>query len=204
MKKIISISLIVAILAFTNTVSAQAYKTGIGVRLSSAQAMVNNSITLKHFLNEKSAIEALFSFGDPLSLGALYEIHKPFSTEGLQWFYGGGGYIGFVKTYNPNKNKNETDAIKLAFGDHARKLVVNSTKSMTGHLLGGAGGIESVFCALAVHHQTSPPTINIFEQDPECDLDYCANVARDMKIDVAVNNNFGFGGTNGTLVFRKV
>ena len=109
MKKIISISLIVAILAFTNTVSAQAYKTGIGVRLSSAQAMVNNSITLKHFLNERSAIEALFSFGDPLALGALYEIHKPFSTEGLQWFYGGGGYVGFVKTFNPNKNRNETD-----------------------------------------------------------------------------------------------
>ena len=116
MKKIISISLIVAILAFTNSVSAQAYKTGIGVRLSSAQAMVNNSITLKHFLNEKSAIEALFSFGDPLSLGALYEIHKPFSSEGLQWFYGGGGYIGFVKTYNPNKNKNETDANFGAMG----------------------------------------------------------------------------------------
>ena len=116
MKKIISISLIVAILASINTVSAQAYKTGIGVRLSSAQAMVNNSITLKHFLNEKSAIEALFSFGDPLSLGALYEIHKPFSTEGLQWFYGGGGYIGFVKTYNPNKNKNETDANFGAMG----------------------------------------------------------------------------------------
>jgi hypothetical protein len=109
MKKIVSISLIVAILAFTNTVSAQAYKTGIGVRLSSAQAMVNNSITLKHFLNERSAIEALFSFGDPLSLGALYEIHKPFSSEGLQWFYGGGGYVGFVKTFNPNKNRNETD-----------------------------------------------------------------------------------------------
>lgn len=116
MKKVISISLIVAILAFTNTVSAQAYKTGIGVRLSSAQAMVNNSITLKHFLNERSAIEALFSFGDPLSLGALYEIHKPFSTEGLQWFYGGGGYIGFVKTYNPNKNRNETDANFGAMG----------------------------------------------------------------------------------------
>ena len=109
MKKVISISLIVAILAFTNTVSAQAYKTGIGVRLSSAQAMVNNSISLKHFLNERSAIEALFSFGDPLAIGALYEVHKPFSTEGIQWFYGGGGYLGFVKTFNPNKNRNETD-----------------------------------------------------------------------------------------------
>ena len=113
-------------------------------------------------------------------------------------------YINAHGTSTPLGDKNETDAIKLAFGDHASKLVVNSTKSMTGHLLGGAGGVESVFCALAVHHQISPPTINIFEQDPECDLDYCANVARDMKIDVAVNNNFGFGGTNGSLVFRKV
>lgn len=113
-------------------------------------------------------------------------------------------YVNAHGTSTPLGDKNETDAIKLAFGDHAYKLVVNSTKSMTGHLLGGAGGIESVFCALAVHNQISPPTINIFEQDPECDLDYCANVARDMKIDVAVNNNFGFGGTNGSLVFRKV
>ena len=113
-------------------------------------------------------------------------------------------YVNAHGTSTPLGDKNETDAIKLAFGDHARKLVVNSTKSMTGHLLGGAGGVESVFCALAVHHQISPPTINIFEQDPECDLDYCANVARDMKIDVAVNNNFGFGGTNGTLVFRRI
>jgi 3-oxoacyl-[acyl-carrier-protein] synthase II len=113
-------------------------------------------------------------------------------------------YVNAHGTSTPLGDKNETDAIKLAFGDYAKKLVVNSTKSMTGHLLGGAGGIESVFCALAVHHQISPPTINIFEQDPECDLDYCANVARDMKIDAAMNNNFGFGGTNGTLVFRKV
>lgn len=113
-------------------------------------------------------------------------------------------YVNAHGTSTPLGDKNETDAIKLAFGDHAKKLVVNSTKSMTGHLLGGAGGIESVFCALAVHHQISPPTINIFNQDPECDLDYCANSARDMKIDVAVNNNFGFGGTNGSLVFRKV
>lgn len=113
-------------------------------------------------------------------------------------------YVNAHGTSTPLGDKNETDAIKLAFGDHAKSLVVNSTKSMTGHLLGGAGGIESVFCALALHHQISPPTINIFEQDPECDLDYCANVARDMKMDVAMNNNFGFGGTNGTLVFRKV
>ena len=99
---------------------------------------------------------------------------------------------------------NETNAIKAAFGADAKKLVVNSTKSMTGHLLGGAGGVESVFSVLAIHHQKSPPTINIFNQDPECDLDYCANVARDMKIDVAMKNNFGFGGTNGTLVFKRI
>ena len=92
---------------------------------------------------------------------------------------------------------------KLAFGDHARKLVVNSTKSMTGHLLGGAGGVETVFAALAVDHQVSPPTTNIFAQDPACDLDYCANQAREMRIDVAMKNNFGFGGTNGTLIFRR-
>ena len=113
-------------------------------------------------------------------------------------------YVNAHGTSTPLGDKNETDAIKLAFGDHAYKLVVNSTKSMTGHLLGGAGGVESIFSILAIHHQISPPTINIFEQDPECDLDYCANEARDMKIDVAMNNNFGFGGTNGTLVFSKV
>ena len=114
-------------------------------------------------------------------------------------------YLNAHGTSTPLGDKNETDAIKLAFGeDNARKLVVNSTKSMTGHLLGGAGGVESVFSVLAVHHQISPPTINIFEQDPECDLDYCANVAREMKIDVAMKNNFGFGGTNGSLVFRAL
>ncbi|MFN3884501.1 MAG: beta-ketoacyl-ACP synthase II [Rhodocyclaceae bacterium] len=113
-------------------------------------------------------------------------------------------YVNAHGTSTPLGDKNETEAIKLAFGDHAKKLVVSSTKSMTGHLLGGAGGLESVLTALAVHHQVSPPTINIFEQDPECDLDYCANTARDLKIDVAIKNNFGFGGTNGTLVFRRV
>jgi 3-oxoacyl-[acyl-carrier-protein] synthase II len=112
-------------------------------------------------------------------------------------------YLNAHGTSTPLGDVNETNAIKKAFGDHARRLVVNSTKSMTGHLLGGAGGIESVFSVLAVHHQVSPPTINIFNQDPECDLDYCANEARPMKIDVAVKNNFGFGGTNGTLVFRR-
>ncbi len=113
-------------------------------------------------------------------------------------------YINAHGTSTPLGDKNETEAIKLAFGDAAKRLVVNSTKSMTGHLLGGAGGLESVLTALAVHHQISPPTINIFEQDPECDLDYCANAARDLKIDVAIKNNFGFGGTNGTLAFRRV
>ncbi len=113
-------------------------------------------------------------------------------------------YVNAHGTSTPLGDKNESEAIKAAFGDHAKNLVVNSTKSMTGHLLGGAGGIESLFCVLAIHNQVSPPTINIFEQDPECDLDYCANTAREMKIGVAVNNNFGFGGTNGTLVFRKV
>ena len=113
-------------------------------------------------------------------------------------------YLNAHGTSTPLGDLNETNAIKLAFGDAARGLVVNSTKSMTGHLLGGAGGIESVFTTLALHHQISPPTINIFNQDPECDLDYCANTARSMKIDVAVKNNFGFGGTNGTLVLRRV
>ena len=112
-------------------------------------------------------------------------------------------YLNAHGTSTPLGDLNETNAIKLAFGDHAKKLVVNSTKSMTGHLLGGAGGIESVFTALALHHQVSPPTINIFNQDPECDLDYCANTAREMKIEIAMKNNFGFGGTNGTLVFRR-
>ncbi|MBS3916497.1 MAG: beta-ketoacyl-ACP synthase II [Sulfuritalea sp.] len=113
-------------------------------------------------------------------------------------------YLNAHGTSTPLGDKNETDAIKLAFGDVARSLVVNSTKSMTGHLLGGAGGLESALTVLAVHHQVSPPTINIFDQDPECDLDYCANAARQMKIDVALKNNFGFGGTNGTLAFRRV
>ncbi len=113
-------------------------------------------------------------------------------------------YVNAHGTSTPLGDKNESEAIKLAFGDHAGKLVVSSTKSMTGHLLGGAGGIESLFCALALHEQVIPPTINLLSQDPECDLDYCANTARNAKIDVALNNNFGFGGTNGTLVFRKI
>ncbi len=113
-------------------------------------------------------------------------------------------YVNAHGTSTPLGDKNETDALKAALGEASKKVVVNSTKSMTGHLLGGAGGLESVFTVLALHHQKSPPTINIFNQDPECDLDYCANTARDMKIDVAVKNNFGFGGTNGTIVFRRI
>ena len=113
-------------------------------------------------------------------------------------------YLNAHGTSTPLGDINETKAIKAALGDHARKIVVNSTKSMTGHLLGGAGGIESIFTVLALHHQISPPTINIFNQDPECDLDYCANQAREMRIDMALKNNFGFGGTNGSLVFKRV
>ncbi|URI09256.1 beta-ketoacyl-ACP synthase II [Aquincola tertiaricarbonis] len=112
-------------------------------------------------------------------------------------------YLNAHGTSTPLGDVNETNAIKKAFGDHASKLVVSSTKSMTGHLLGGAGGIESVFTVLSLHHQVVPPTINLVDPDPECDLDYCPNEAREMKIDVAVKNNFGFGGTNGTLVFRR-
>jgi len=113
-------------------------------------------------------------------------------------------YVNAHGTSTPLGDVAETVAIKRALGDHAKKIVVNSTKSMTGHLLGGAGGLESVFTVLAVHHQKSPPTINIFNQDPACDLDYCANTARDMKIDIAIKNSFGFGGTNGTLLFANV
>ena len=114
-------------------------------------------------------------------------------------------YLNAHGTSTPLGDVNETNAIKLAFGSHAKdKLVISSTKSMTGHLLGGAGGIESVFTVLAVQNQLVPPTINIFNQDPECDLDYCANTAREVKIEYAVKNNFGFGGTNGTLVFKRV
>jgi 3-oxoacyl-[acyl-carrier-protein] synthase II len=113
-------------------------------------------------------------------------------------------YVNAHGTSTPLGDAAEVRGIKRVFGDHAGKLVVNSTKSMTGHLLGGAGGLESVFTVLAIHNQVSPPTINLFNQDPECDLDFCANTAREMKIDYAVKNSFGFGGTNGTLVFAKV
>lgn len=113
-------------------------------------------------------------------------------------------YLNAHGTSTPLGDINESNAIKAALGDHAKRMVVSSTKSMTGHLLGGAGGIESVFTVLAIQHQQIPPTINLVNQDPECDLDYCANTARDREVNVAVKNNFGFGGTNGTLVFKRV
>lgn len=112
-------------------------------------------------------------------------------------------YINAHGTSTPLGDVAETVAVKRCFGEHAKQLVMNSTKSMTGHLLGAAGGVEAIFSALAVHHQVSPPTINIFDQDPECDLDYVPNHAREMNIDVAMSNSFGFGGTNGTLIFRR-
>ncbi|MBI2311355.1 MAG: beta-ketoacyl-ACP synthase II [Betaproteobacteria bacterium] len=113
-------------------------------------------------------------------------------------------YINAHGTSTPLGDIAETVAVKRCLGDRARKVVVNSTKSMTGHLLGAAGGVEAVFSALAIRHQVSPPTINLFNQDPQCDLDYVPNTAREMKIAVALSNSFGFGGTNGTLVFRRV
>jgi 3-oxoacyl-[acyl-carrier-protein] synthase II len=113
-------------------------------------------------------------------------------------------YVNAHGTSTPQGDLAEVVGIKRTFGDHAKQLVVSSTKSMTGHLLGGAGGLEAVFTVLALHHQVIPPTINLFNQDPACDLDFCANVARDAKIQYAVKNSFGFGGTNGSLVFGKV
>ena len=113
-------------------------------------------------------------------------------------------YLNAHGTSTPLGDKAETVAVKRAFGDYARSMVVNSTKSMTGHLLGAAGGIEAIFTALAIYNQISPPTINILNQDESCDLDYCANEARKMKIDVAISNSFGFGGTNATCVFKRV
>ncbi|WP_395027028.1 beta-ketoacyl-ACP synthase II [Comamonas odontotermitis] len=113
-------------------------------------------------------------------------------------------YLNAHGTSTPLGDLNETNAIKVAMGDHAKKMVISSTKSMTGHLLGGAGGLESVFTVMALKDQKIPPTINLVDQDPECDLDYCANTARDAKLEIAVKNNFGFGGTNGTLVFKRV
>lgn len=113
-------------------------------------------------------------------------------------------YINAHGTSTPAGDQAETDAAKLALGDHAYKLVMSSTKSMTGHLLGAAGGIEAIFTALAIKDQIAPPTINILNQDEKCDLDYCANEAREMKIDHAISNSFGFGGTNGSILLSKI
>jgi 3-oxoacyl-[acyl-carrier-protein] synthase II len=113
-------------------------------------------------------------------------------------------YINAHGTSTPLGDVAETAAIKRCFGDHAKKLAVSSTKSMTGHLLGAAGGIEAVFSALALHEQIAPPTINLVNQDPECDLDYVPNAARRMPMRVALSNSFGFGGTNGSLVLRRI
>ena len=113
-------------------------------------------------------------------------------------------YLNAHGTSTPLGDINESNAIKAALGEHARQVLISSTKSMTGHLLGGAGGVESVFTVLALHHQVAPPTINLHEPDPECDLDYCAHTARELKIEVALKNNFGFGGTNGSLVFKRI
>ncbi len=113
-------------------------------------------------------------------------------------------YINAHGTSTPLGDLAETTAMKRSLGAQAKKVAISSTKSMTGHLLGAAGGVEAVFSALAVSEQTAPPTINIFNQDPQCDLDYVPNAARRMKIDVALSNSFGFGGTNGTLVFARV
>jgi len=113
-------------------------------------------------------------------------------------------YINAHGTSTPAGDKAETNAVKTAFGDHASKVAVSSTKSMTGHLLGAAGGIEAIFSALAIYDQVAPPTINLETPDPECDLDFVPKTAREMKIDIAMSNSFGFGGTNSTLIFKKV
>ncbi|MDE1942002.1 MAG: beta-ketoacyl-ACP synthase II [Betaproteobacteria bacterium] len=113
-------------------------------------------------------------------------------------------YINAHGTSTPLGDLGETIAVKRTFGDHARKLAVSSTKSMTGHLLGAAGGIEAVFAVLAIHHNVAPPTINLDNPSPECDLDYVPHTARQMKIDVVLSNSFGFGGTNGTLIFQRL
>jgi hypothetical protein len=116
MKKAFASICFITIIGLSSTLNAQEYKTALGIRLSSSQAIVNNSISVKHFLNEKVAIEGLFSFGDPLAIGALVELHQPVGASGINWFYGGGAYLGFVKSYNPNTAKNETDANFGAMG----------------------------------------------------------------------------------------
>jgi 3-oxoacyl-[acyl-carrier-protein] synthase II len=113
-------------------------------------------------------------------------------------------YINAHGTSTPAGDKAETDGVKTTFGDHAYKLALSSTKSMIGHLLGAAGGVEALFSVLAIKDQVIPPTINLETPDPECDLDYVPNTARDARVNVAISNSFGFGGTNATLVFCKL
>jgi 3-oxoacyl-[acyl-carrier-protein] synthase II len=113
-------------------------------------------------------------------------------------------YLNAHATSTPLGDRAETAAIKATFGDYAYKLAVSSTKSMTGHLLGAAGVVEAIFCVLALRDQIAPPTINYETPDPDCDLDFVPNAARKMRIDIAVSNSFGFGGTNGTLVLRRL
>jgi 3-oxoacyl-[acyl-carrier-protein] synthase II len=112
-------------------------------------------------------------------------------------------YINAHGTSTPFGDKAETEAVKTVFGEHAYKVVMSSTKSMVGHMLGAAGGVEAIFSVLAIRDQVAPPTINLDTPDPECDLDYAPNEARKMRVDVAISNSFGFGGTNGTLIFKR-
>lgn len=109
MKKVLASLFLFAVIGAASKASAQDYKTAVGIRLSSAPAIVNNSVSIKHFLNERTAIEGLLSFGDPLAIGALIELHQPVGESGVRWFYGGGGYLGFIKNFNPEKNRTETD-----------------------------------------------------------------------------------------------
>ena len=114
------------------------------------------------------------------------------------------GYINAHGTSTHFNDKSESEAINAVYGDHAKQLMVSSTKSMTGHLLGGAGGVEGVISVLAIHRGVIPPTINYVERDPECDLDFVPNTAREARVDVVQSNSFGFGGTNGVLLFQRV
>jgi 3-oxoacyl-[acyl-carrier-protein] synthase II len=138
---------------------------------------------------------------DPQGDGAARAMALALKSAGLQ--PSEVGYINAHGTSTPYNDKFETIAIKRVFGDHAKKLAVSSTKSMTGHLLGAAGGVEAIATTLALHHGMLPPTINYETPDPDCDLDYVPNQARKQDVDVAISNAFGFGGTNATLAFRK-
>lgn len=139
----------------------------------------------------------------PNTEGPALALHRALNDAGLN--VDEVDYINAHGTSTPLGDANETNALKMVFGEYVHQLVVSSTKSMTGHLLGAAGGVEAVYSILALHHQVAPPTINLFEQDIEngCDLDYCANEAREMNIRAVASNSFGFGGTNGTLVFKR-